>query len=79
MKRPSRSECRHGSDAASEVSQMQEAKARAWWPEVLTIGSRIRPTVTVLDESHRSSGIPLAEVENRKCLCLGNNSPRSEF
>ena len=30
---------------------------------VLTIGSRIGPTVTVLDKSHRYSGIPLAEVD----------------
>lgn len=36
MKRPSRSECRHGSGAASEMSPRLEAEARALWPEVLT-------------------------------------------
>ena len=72
MKRPYRSECRHGSGAASEVSPRLEAEARAWWPEVLTIGSRIGPTVTVLDKSHRYSGIPLAEVENEEMPMLSS-------
>jgi len=49
--------------AASEVSQTPEAKARALWSDVLTNGSMVTPTEAVLDELHRYSGIPLAEVD----------------
>jgi glycosyltransferase involved in cell wall biosynthesis len=49
--------------AASEASQMQEAKARAMWSDALTNGSKMTPTGAVLDELHHYSGIPLAEVD----------------